>query len=53
MSNNPNSDEVMLLMMIQDLERRIQDLQKKNKKMKELLDILFEYNKNLKTNGDD
>lgn len=53
MSINPNSDEVMLLMMIQGLERRIEDLQKKNKKMKELLDILFEYNKNLKTSGDE
>jgi hypothetical protein len=49
---NPNSDEVMLIMMIENLERRIEDLKKKNEKLKELLDILFKLNKDLKTSED-
>lgn len=38
---NPNDNEVILLMMVENLEKRIKLLQKKNDEMKKLNDVLF------------
>lgn len=42
---DPNSNEVSLLIMIDNLEKRIKLLQKKNDEMKKILDVLFKIEK--------
>ena len=38
---NPNDNEVILLMMVENLENKIKLLQKKNDEMKKINDVLF------------
>jgi hypothetical protein len=38
---HPNSNETILLMMIENLENKIKLLQKKNDEMKKINDVLF------------
>jgi len=45
---NTNTDEVIFKMMIEDLEKRIKLLQKKNDEMKKLINVLFDIAKKQK-----
>lgn len=47
-----NSNETVLLMMIDDLEKRIKLLQKKNDEMKKMVEVLFSATQKLKEDGD-
>lgn len=45
---NPNDNEVILLMMIENLEKRIKLLEKKNNEMNKINNVLFEIIRNQK-----
>lgn len=45
---NPNDNEVILLMMVEDLEKRIKLLEKKNNEINKINNVLFEIIRNQK-----